>query len=164
MDDDRLTMLPAPCACITRNSCFMLKSTPSTLVSKVAAKLSAFCSVTGPGLPSVPALLTATSRRPNRSHCLVDQILHVALVADVGVDEFRFRAERTQLGDEPLAFVIAAAGNDEAGTFAGEGERGGAADAGECACDQNDLIAHGTSPSMVRCAFWAFQTVRSLSD
>ena len=53
MDDDRLTMLPAPCACITRNSCFMLKSTPSTLVSKVAAKLSAFCSVTGPGALAV---------------------------------------------------------------------------------------------------------------
>src|ERR1700730_9317328 len=67
MDDDRLTMLPAPCACITRNSCFMLRSTPSTLVSKVAAKLSAVCSITGPGLPSVPALLTATSRRPNRA-------------------------------------------------------------------------------------------------
>jgi hypothetical protein len=37
MVDDKLTMLPLPCACITRNSCFMLNSTPSTLVSKVAA-------------------------------------------------------------------------------------------------------------------------------
>ncbi len=35
--DDRFTMLPAPCACITRSSCFMLSSVPSTLVSKVAA-------------------------------------------------------------------------------------------------------------------------------
>jgi hypothetical protein len=25
MADDRLTMLPLPCACITRNSCFMLR-------------------------------------------------------------------------------------------------------------------------------------------
>jgi len=57
---------PASLWSIMRSSCFMLSSVPSTLVSKVAAKLSAVCSVTGPGAPSVPALLTATSRRPKR--------------------------------------------------------------------------------------------------
>src|SRR5918996_4533248 len=62
-----LTMLPLPCACITRSSCFMLSSVPSTLVSKVAAYVSAVCCVTGPGWPSVPALLTAASRRPKRA-------------------------------------------------------------------------------------------------
>src|SRR5216683_8112355 len=30
MVDDRFTILPLPCACITRISCFMLSSTPST--------------------------------------------------------------------------------------------------------------------------------------
>lgn len=34
---------------------------------KVASKLAADCSVIGPSWPSVPALLTATSRRPKRS-------------------------------------------------------------------------------------------------
>src|SRR6266849_5518077 len=63
-------MLPDPWANITRSSCFMLSSVPSTLVARVAASLSADCSVTGPGLPSVPAVLTATSRRPNRATVL----------------------------------------------------------------------------------------------
>ena len=34
-------MLPLPCGSIARSSSFMLSSVPSTLVSKVAAKLSA---------------------------------------------------------------------------------------------------------------------------
>src|SRR5580700_2361947 len=62
-----LMMLPRPCPCMTRTSCFMLRTTPRTLVSNVAAKLSAVWSVIGPTRPSVPALFTATSRRPNRA-------------------------------------------------------------------------------------------------
>src|SRR5438876_3816290 len=65
--DDRFTMAPEPCLSITRISCFRLSSVPKTLVSKVAAKLSVDCSVIGPSWPSVPALLTATSRRPKCS-------------------------------------------------------------------------------------------------
>lgn len=60
-------MLPLFWADITRSSCFKLSRTPRTLVSKVAAYDSADCAVIGPVFPSVPALLTATSRRPNRS-------------------------------------------------------------------------------------------------
>src|SRR5882724_7825061 len=63
-------MLPCPCANITRSSCFMLSSVPSTLVSKVALYVSADCSVTGPGLPSVPAVLTAASSLPKRATAL----------------------------------------------------------------------------------------------
>src|SRR6266478_7368802 len=63
-------MLPCPCANITRSSCFMLSSVPSTLVSKVALYVSADCSVTGPGVPSVPALLTAASSLPKRATAL----------------------------------------------------------------------------------------------
>src|SRR6266446_7346014 len=65
--DDRFTIAPEPCLSITRISCFRLSSVPKTLVSKVAAKLSVDCSVIGPNWPSVPALLTATSRRPKCS-------------------------------------------------------------------------------------------------
>jgi hypothetical protein len=55
-----------PWGCITRSSCFILRSVPSTLVSKVAAY---FCGLLRhrAGCPSVPALLTATSRRPKRA-------------------------------------------------------------------------------------------------
>src|SRR5882757_4436090 len=65
-----LMMLPLLWACMARTSCFMLSTTPRTLVSKVAAKLSAVWSVIGPTWPSVPALFTATSRRPNRATVL----------------------------------------------------------------------------------------------
>src|SRR6202048_1516871 len=65
-----LMMLPLPWACMARTSCFMLRTTPRTLVSKVAAKLSAVWSVIGPTAPSVAALFTATSRRPNRATVL----------------------------------------------------------------------------------------------
>src|SRR3984893_15117743 len=55
---------------MARTSCFMLRTTPRTLVSNVAAKLSAVWSVIGPTAPSVAALFTATSRRPNRATVL----------------------------------------------------------------------------------------------
>src|SRR6266851_2842556 len=61
---------------------------------------------------------------------LVDQVLHVAFVADIGADEFRFRAKRAQFGDQRFANIIAAAGNHDTGAFLCESERGGAADAG----------------------------------
>src|ERR1700733_9123078 len=63
-------MLPLPWACMARTSCFMLRTTPRTLVSNVAAKLSAVWSVIGPTSPSVAALFTATSRRPKRATVL----------------------------------------------------------------------------------------------
>src|SRR5260221_2198693 len=65
-----LMMLPLPCACIARTSCFMLSTTPRTLVSNVAAKLSGVWSVIGPTWPSVAALFITTSRRPNRATVL----------------------------------------------------------------------------------------------
>src|SRR5216683_6870367 len=65
-----LMLPPLPCSFMTRTSCFMLRITPSTFVSNVAAKLSAVWSVIGPTWPSVAALFTATSRRPNRATVL----------------------------------------------------------------------------------------------
>src|SRR6266849_7667337 len=65
-----LMMLPLPWACMARTSCFMIRTTPRTLVSNVAAKLPAVWSVIGPTWPSVAALFTATSRRPNRATVL----------------------------------------------------------------------------------------------
>src|ERR1700730_5592740 len=69
-----LMMLPLPWACMARTSCFMLRTTPRTLVSNVAAKLSAVWSVIGPPWPSVAALFTATSRRPNRATVLSTRV------------------------------------------------------------------------------------------
>jgi hypothetical protein len=77
---------------------------------------------------------------------LVDELADVVLVADVGTHELSFRAQRTQLGDQRSACVIAAAGNDDIRAFPREGERAGAADTGQGTCDQNNWMAHETSP------------------
>jgi hypothetical protein len=58
----------------------------------------------------------------------VDQVLHLILAADIGTNEFHFRAKGTKLGGQCLASVIAAAGDDDASAFVREGEGGGAAD------------------------------------
>src|ERR1700682_543009 len=129
-------MLPLPWACMARTSCFMLRTTPRTLVSNVAAKLSAVCSVIGPTWPSVAALFTATSRRPNRAD--------VILLADVGVDELGLRTERAQLLNERLAGLVTPTGNDHLRALLGEGDGGGGADAGEATGDQDNLRAHST--------------------
>jgi hypothetical protein len=99
----------------------------------------------------VPALSTATSRRPNRATVLVDQILHLVLVANVGTDEFNFCTGGAKLGGQGLAGVIATPGNDDMGAFLRESESGGAANAGQGAGDQgagdqDDGVAHTTSP------------------
>ena len=59
-------------------------------------------------------------------------------MAHIGRDEGGFRAEAAKLGFERPAFRLAAAGNDDGGAFPGEGQRRGAADAGECAGDENN--------------------------
>src|SRR5947208_5609021 len=91
----------------------MLSSVPSTLVSKVAAYVSAVCCVTGPGWPSVPAMLTAASRRPKAPDGSIDLVAHIVLVAYVRTDEFGFRAKRAQLANEGLTCIVRATGDDD---------------------------------------------------
>src|SRR6202023_2854402 len=89
---------------------------------------------------------------------LVDQSADVIILADVGVDELGLRAERAQLLNERLAGLITPTGNDHLRALLGEGDGGGAPNAGESAGDQDNLSAHST----VLC--WAagdgFSTVR----
>ncbi len=84
-------MLPLRCACMARTSCFMLRTHAHHVGLERGRKLSAVWSVIGPTAPSVPALFTATSRRPNPRHGLVDHVADVILLADVGVDELGLR-------------------------------------------------------------------------
>jgi hypothetical protein len=58
--------------------------------------LSADCSITGPGFPSVPALLTATSRRPKRDG-LIDKVADIAFVTNVGMPKLRLNSCLAQL-------------------------------------------------------------------
>ena len=73
---------------------------------------------------------------------LVDQSADVILLADVGVDELGLRTERAQLLDERLAGLITPTGNDHLRALLGEGDGGGATDAGQGAGDQYDWVAH----------------------
>jgi hypothetical protein len=73
---------------------------------------------------------------------VIDQAAHILFVAHVGLDEGGLRAERMELGFQRLAFGLAAAGGDDGCAVLGEGQRGGAADAGQCAGDQDDGRGH----------------------
>src|SRR4029077_4721181 len=81
---------------------------------------------------------------------LVDHRADVILIANVGVDEFGLGTERPQLLDEFLADFIATAGNDDPGALPGEGDGGGAADARQSACYENDRGIHAASPSSIQ--------------
>src|SRR5260370_41786282 len=137
-------MLPLPWACMARTSCFMLRTTPRTLVSNVAAKLSAVCSVIGPTAPSVAALFTATSRRPNPATALSTRARTSFLLADIGVDELGLRTEGAQFLDERLARLVTPTGNDHLRALFGERDGGRAPDPGESTGDQDNLSAHST--------------------
>ena len=78
---------------------------------------------------------------------LVDQVLHVVLAADVGANEFGFRAGARSSLTSAWPASSRRPETTSAGAFVGEGERGGAADAGQRAGDQDNGIAHVISPS-----------------
>jgi hypothetical protein len=71
---------------------------------------------------------------------LIDKAAHIVFTAHVGLDEGGLGAKSAQLGFERPAFGFAAARGDHSGAFPGEGERGGAADAGQCAGNENDRL------------------------
>jgi hypothetical protein len=101
---------------MTRTSCFMLRITPRTFVSNVE------------------------TAKPCDG--LVDQSADLILLADVGVDELGLRTERAQLLNERLAGLITPTGNDDLRALLGEGDGGGATDAGQGASDQDYWVAH----------------------
>jgi hypothetical protein len=71
---------------------------------------------------------------------LVDQGADVIVLADVGVDELGLRTERAQFFNERLAGLITPAGNDHLRALPGEGDGGGATDAGQGSRDQYDWV------------------------
>ena len=73
---------------------------------------------------------------------LVDEIAHVVLAPDIGTHEFRLDAESAQLGHQLPPGVFASTGNNHVRTFLSEGERGCAADAGQCAGNEYDRRVH----------------------
>ena len=72
----------------------------------------------------------------------IDEIAHLLVAADIGADELRLGAAAAQFFGERGARLLAASRNDDLRAFIREGERRGAADAGERARDDDDLLAH----------------------
>ncbi|HXO13140.1 MAG TPA: hypothetical protein VN871_12335, partial [Mycobacterium sp.] len=57
-------------------------------------------------------------------------------------NELCLGAKRFQLRDQGLPLVVVTAGHDDPGAFVREGHGGGAADAGEGAGYENNLLSH----------------------
>jgi hypothetical protein len=80
---------------------------------------------------------------------VVDEIADLVFLRHIGPNELCLGAERSQLGGKFLPLVVVAAGHDHVGAFVGEGHGGGAADAGEGAGYENNLLSH-LFPSAMR--------------
>jgi hypothetical protein len=122
----------------------MLRTTPRTLVSNVAAKAFRGLVRDRANLAFGAGIVHRDIETAKPCDGLVDHRADVILLADVGVDELGLRTERTQFLDERLAGLIAATGNDHLGALPGECDGGGAPNAGESSGDQDNLSAHVT--------------------
>src|SRR5713226_3879501 len=76
---------------------------------------------------------------------LIDQAANIVLVAHVGLHVFSLRAKRTQLFGQSLARLVAAAGDNDAGTFMSERTGCGMSDACEGTRNQNNGGIHEAS-------------------
>ena len=74
---------------------------------------------------------------------LINHVADIIFLADVGVDELGLCTQRAQLLGERLAGLVSPAGDNHFRTLLGEGDRGGAPNAGEATGNQDDLRAHG---------------------
>jgi hypothetical protein len=99
----------------------MLSIVPSTLVSKVAAYVSAVCSVhwTRPALG--PGVVDGNVQPTKPLHRLIDEAPDVVFVPHVGLHELGFGTEFVQFGDERLASIFVATGDDDAGAVLRKG-------------------------------------------
>jgi len=93
-------------------------------VSKVAALALALLLGDRPGLPSVPALLTAASSRPKPFDRLRDKRAHVVFRRTSRAPNSADSAKGMQFLRESQACIIAATRDDEVAAFACKGQRG----------------------------------------
>jgi hypothetical protein len=100
----------------------------------------------------------------SRDRC-VDEVADVVLLLNVGPNELCLGAKRSQLRDKVFPLVVVAARNDHIGAFAGERHSSGAADAGEGAGNENNLLSHLLSfgcrgiSADVRVVLWAADAI-----
>ena len=105
-------MLPLPCPCMTRTSCFMLRITPRTFVSNVAGIAVRGLLCDRANLAFSASIVHSDIETAKPCDGLVDQSADVILLAHIGVNELGLRTERAQLLNERLAGLLTPTGND----------------------------------------------------
>ncbi len=99
-----------------------------------------------PGLALGGGIVDGNVEAAEAGDGLVDQGAHLVFVTHVSADELGLGTQRAQFGDQDLALIVVAPGDDEVRAITREGQGGGAADAGQGAGNQDDGIGHGTVP------------------
>src|SRR5258706_2038231 len=94
------------------------------------------------GLAFSTGVIDGHIQTPKPRDCLIDQAAHVIIVPHIGPHKFSFRAKFAELANQPLAFIIMPAGNNDSRAFLREGECGGSPDTCERASNQNNGFIH----------------------
>ena len=89
--------------------------------------------------PRMPALLKNASTRPSCSRAILDVALDLGVAGDVGLQRDRAAARALHRGDGLGEPGLRHVHRRDAGAFAGEPDRGGAADAPAAAGDHGHL-------------------------
>src|SRR5271154_3604503 len=108
MVEEILMMLPEPCGCITRSSCFKLRSVPSTLVLEHPCIAVGCLLGQRAGFSFGAGIVDRDIQSAKAPDSLFDKIVHVVFVTHVCQNESSFRSETTKLDFERLAFGLAA--------------------------------------------------------
>src|SRR5260370_38890081 len=89
-------------------------------------------------------------------HGPIDQTADFVVMTNVGLDEGGLGAEAAKFGFEGFAFRVPAAGDDDAGALLGEGDGGGAPDAGQGPGNQDNRRAHWSLLVLRSARHWAW--------
>jgi len=104
-------------------------------------------------LPSVPAVFTAASKRPNRAMVFSTKLAYILFVDAHRTVQIRRSHQVCGVLNQLLAFFVASPRNNNAGAFLREGQCGGATNTSKRACDQNNLFFMRTSCSILKVIF-----------
>lgn len=100
-------------------------------------------------MPSTPALINRDVEAAKSRYRSVNEAPDLVFMANVGLHEFSFGAELTQFSGQCVAGILFTTGNHDPVSRLCKGNRGRAADAGECTRDKNDWRRHGNHPNLM---------------
>ena len=138
-------MLPEPCGCITRSSCFKLRSAeyiglehPCIAVGCLLGQWAGFSFGAG--------IVDRDIQSAKAPDSLFDKVAHVVFVTHVRQNEYSFSAKTMKFVFECLALGLAPAGYNDRCAFFGKGKCRSTTDAGQSAGDEDDWSVHNRCP------------------